>query len=472
MSNTQKSKEDLTRSLSFLGNISISVSDISPTTGVFLMFPSVLLTAGTGSFLSFLGAALIAFCVALCMGELGALYPGAGGLYSIVYRVLGRPIGFLALLNYLIQGIFLPATIAFGAADYLVKIFPGWTENWAAFGVMVACTIVTMLSMKWNAKFVEVFLVLELVVVGVIAVVSAFHIHQGLGSLIHPVTLAADKSSSIPVSWSTLFATVTVALFSYNGYDSSINFSEETDKDANIGKTLFSSALIGVLAQIIPIFCILLSVPDVKAFLSSSSPINFIGEMYMGKSATLFLNAGAAIAMINCVLAVILQFSRVYFSAGRDKAFPEKINKFLTSIHPKFKTPWLSTILMGVMGALVCFDSNLVSMVTFTSVTIVLLYATVALCVIISRVRDKHLHRPFKSPLFPVIPLIAIAGSIAALSQQASKDLITSAIAFGVALLYYYLYLKPRSRTHWFLNGEEAIPNREETVIREEQLNV
>ncbi|MGG3466757.1 APC family permease [Neobacillus pocheonensis] len=464
MSNEVKTKEDLQRSLSFFGNISISVSDISPTTGVFLMVPAVLATTGTGTFISFLGAALIALCVALCMGELGALYPGAGGLYSIVNRVLGRPIGFLALLNYLIQGIFLPATIAFGAAAYLTKIFPSWTTNWTAFGVMVGCTVITMLSMKWNAKFVEVFLILELVVVAVIAVVAIFHPSQEIGSLFNPVALTEDKSSVIPVSWSTIFAAVTVALFSYNGYDSSINFSEETDKNANIGKTLFTSALIGVLAQIIPLFCILLSVPDIKTFLSSSSPINYIGEMYMGKNATLFLNAGAAIAMINCVLAVILQFSRVYYSAGRDKAFPEKINKFLTTLHPTFNTPWLATIFMGALGALVCFDSSLVSMVTFTSVTIVLLYATVALCVIISRVRDKGLHRPFKAPLFPIIPIIAFIGSIAALSQQSGKDLIISGIAFGGALLYYYLYLKPRSKTHWLVNSSEPITNHEKAV--------
>jgi amino acid transporter len=471
MSKANKPKEDLKRSLSFFGNISISVSDISPTTGVFLMVPAVLATTGTGTFLSFLGAAMIALCVALCMGELGALYPGAGGLYSIVYRVLGRPIGFLALLNYLIQGIFLPATIAFGAADYLIKIFPGWTASWTAFGVMVGCTIVTLLSMKWNAKFVEFFLVLELVVVGIIAIVAVFHPSQGVGSLFHPVMLSDDKSSIIPVSWPIVFAAVTVALFSYNGYDSSINFSEETDKNTNIGKTLFTSALIGVLAQIIPLFCILLSVPDIKTFLSSSSPINFIGEMYMGKSATLFLNAGAAIAMINCVLAVILQFSRVYYSAGRDKAFPEKINKFLTTIHPTFKTPFLATLFMGALGAIVCFDSSLISMVTFTSVTIVLLYATVAICVIVSRIRDKHLYRPFKSPLFPVIPIIAIIGSVAALSQQSGKDLIISTVTFGIALLYYFLYLKPKSKTHWLLNGQSPISHQEKKEYREEPLD-
>jgi amino acid transporter len=119
---------------------------------------------------------------------------------------------------------------------------------------------------------------------------------------------------------------------------------------------------------------------------------------------------------------------------------------------------------MGALGAIACFDSSLISMVTFTSVTIVLLYATVALCVIISRIRDKGLYRPFKSPLFPVIPIIAFVGSIAALSQQSGKDLIISAVAFGIALLYYYLYLKPRSQTHWLVNGSEPVSNHEKAV--------
>ncbi len=454
MSNTTSKESGLKRSLSFFGNISISVSDISPTTGMFLMVPAVLLTVGTGTFIAYLGAAVIALCVALSMGELGSIYPSAGGLYSIVYRIMGRPIGFLALLNYLIQGVFLPASIAFGAANYVINIFPGWNESTTAFGIMLACTLVTILSIKWNAKLVEVFLFIELAIVGVLAVVGVLHPVQSVGSLFAPVALNAKNGLS-PVSWPAIFAAVTVALFSFNGYDGSINFSEETGENTNIGKTVFTSASIGVLAQIIPLFFILLSVPDVKGFLASSTPINYIGEHYMGQGATLFLNAGAAIAMINCVLAVILQFSRVLYAAGRDRAFPDVINKTVTSIHPKFKTPWIATLIIGVFGALICFNSSLIAVVTFTSVTIVCLYAVIALSVIISRVRNRDVHRPFKTPLFPLIPIVAFLGAVAALSQQSVKDLITSAIVFAIGLIYYYLYLRPRSRTHWILGQPE-----------------
>jgi amino acid transporter len=193
--------------------------------------------------------------------------------------------------------------------------------------------------------------------------------------------------------------------------------------------------------------------------------------MYIGKNAILFLNAGASIAMINCVLAVILQFSRVYYSAGRDKAFPDKINKALTTIHPKFKTPWIATLIMGVIGAAVCFDSSLITMVTFTSVTIVLLYATVALCVIKSRLRDKDLYRPFKTPLFPIVPTIAFVGAIAALSQQTGRDLMISAVVFALALVYYFLYLKPRGNTHWVLNQENKAEEESPVDYKGEQLD-
>ncbi|MHB1654343.1 MAG: APC family permease [Desulfitobacteriaceae bacterium] len=473
MSKTTFEEPGLRRSLTLFGNISISVSDISPTTGIFLMAPAVLLTVGTGAFIAYLGAAVIALSVALSMGELGAMYPSAGGLYSIVYRVMGRPIGFLALLNYLVQGVFLPASIAFGAANYVVNIFPGWNENITAFSIMLACTLITILSIKWNAKLVEVFLFIELAIVGVLAVVGALHPVQSVSSLLTPVALNSQNGLS-SVAWPAIFAAVTVALFSFNGYDGSINFSEETGKNVNIGKTLFISASIGILAQIIPLFFILISVPDVKGFLASSAPINYIGVHYMGQGANLFLDAGAAIAMINCVLAVLLQFSRVVYAAGRDRAFPDVINKTVTSIHPKFKTPWIATLIIGGVGALICFNSSLIAVVTFTSVTIVCLYAVIALSVIISRVRDRDVHRTFKTPLFPLIPSIAFLGSMAALTQQAAKDLITTAVVFVVGLVYYYLYLRPRSKTHWILSQSE--PNRagnnNHTLRKEERLNV
>jgi len=92
-------EQNLNRGLSVLGTIALALSDITPTASLLVIGPVVIATAGSASVWSYLIGGFIALNVALCMGELGSMFPVAGGLYSIVTRVLGKPIGFLALLD-------------------------------------------------------------------------------------------------------------------------------------------------------------------------------------------------------------------------------------------------------------------------------------------------------------------------------------------------------------------------------------
>jgi amino acid transporter len=101
-------KPELHRKLHVLGNLGLVLSDITPTASLLVVGTAVIATAGTGSLWTYLIGGFIALNVALCMGELGSMFPVAGGLYSIVTRVLGRPLGFLALLDYIGQAIFCP----------------------------------------------------------------------------------------------------------------------------------------------------------------------------------------------------------------------------------------------------------------------------------------------------------------------------------------------------------------------------
>src|ERR1700761_7749929 len=99
----------LQRGLNLLGNLCLTLSDITPTASLLVVGTAVIATAGTASVWAYLIGGFIALNVALCMGELGSMYPTAGGLFGIVTRVLGRPLGFLAMLDYVGQAIFLPA---------------------------------------------------------------------------------------------------------------------------------------------------------------------------------------------------------------------------------------------------------------------------------------------------------------------------------------------------------------------------
>src|SRR3979411_1014262 len=87
-------KQELDRSVTSIGHLALILSDITPTASLLVVGTAVIAVAGTGSIWAYLIGCFIALNVALCMGELGSMFPLAGGLFSLVTPVPGRPIGF------------------------------------------------------------------------------------------------------------------------------------------------------------------------------------------------------------------------------------------------------------------------------------------------------------------------------------------------------------------------------------------
>jgi len=114
----------LERGLTTKGSVILTLSDITPAGSLLIVGIAVIALAGTGSVIAYLAGAGLAVMVALCMAELGSQFPVAGGIYSIVARVLGTWASFLTLLSYVGQAIFLPASIALGVGTYLNSLTP------------------------------------------------------------------------------------------------------------------------------------------------------------------------------------------------------------------------------------------------------------------------------------------------------------------------------------------------------------
>src|SRR2546426_2213626 len=140
--------QELKRKINVLGNLALVLSDITPTASLLIVGTVVIVTAGTGSIAAYLIGCFLAINVALCMGELGSMFPVAGGLFSIVTRVLGKPIGFLAMLDYMGQAVFLPATVAVGIGVYISVLVAGVPSNVAAAVVMIVVNGVSPFAIR------------------------------------------------------------------------------------------------------------------------------------------------------------------------------------------------------------------------------------------------------------------------------------------------------------------------------------
>ncbi len=186
-------EQRLNRRLSLAGSVAITMSDITPAGSLLVVGIAVVAVAGTGSVLAYLAGCVLAVTVAMCMAELGSMYPLAGGLYSIVSRVLGTPAAFLTLLSYAVQAIFLPASIALGIGTYLHSLNAAFPVSISAAVAMVLVTGLAMLRIDTNALMTGVFLALEMLVIVVVAAAGFSHPTQPLSVFVHPVGLAGGK---------------------------------------------------------------------------------------------------------------------------------------------------------------------------------------------------------------------------------------------------------------------------------------
>lgn len=438
-------KNELNKTLGVLETVAVGVSDISPVTGLFVMFPVLIATTGTASLSVMLIAGLIALAVALAMGHLGSMYPDAGGVYSIIRRMLGKPTGFVALILYMSQGIFIPAVVALGAATYITNIFPALNLNIVAMVVILFAASIAVINIAASARFTAILLILELGVVGIFTVAAFFAMEQSPAVLFEMEVLNSAKELT-KVSPFAVFAAVSVMLFAYNGFDSALTLSEESSGEPkDIGKSVFRSALVGVSAQIIPAIALMLAAPSIVDLLSAKDPLVYVGTSVLGPKVDLLLNVGAAIAMIACTIAVILQFSRVLYASGRNQAWPNFISKAFSTLHPKFLTPWAGVLVLGVLGAILVLESNLEDLVTFTSVIIVILYALIAVSMFVSHTKKyENVDKPYKVPLWPVVAFVALFGPVAALTQQDPMDLLIVLSIIVVSILYYVFYLRKK----------------------------
>ena len=434
----------LERGLTTTGSVILTLSDITPAGSLLIVGLAVVALAGTGSVIAYLAGAGLAVMVALCMAELGSLFPIAGGVYSIVARVLGTWASFLTLLSYVVQAIFLPASIALGVGTYLNALNPSIPVNWTSAMTMVVVTGLALLKIHVNALMTGLFLALEMVVIVVIAVAGFSNPTQDVSTFLHPQGLVDGQLASFTTG--AVIAAVAVALQSVNGYDAAISFAEETKGSTrNVGKAVLYSCLIGVVLELAAFLGAAIGAPDLTGFLSSSTPLTYVVEERFGQTASTILTIGAVIAFFNACLAITLQMARVLWASGRDGIWPGPVSRALQKLLPSTDAPWVATMVVGFFATVLCFASDIVAVVTFVSVLTIAIYVFVGVTVIVSRMRDRTTPRPFRMPLFPLPPLLAIAGAVLALSQQATRDLLIVAVIYAAGLAYWYFYLRSKS---------------------------
>ena len=190
-------------------------------------------------------------------------------------------------------------------------------------------------------------------------------------------------------------------------------------------------------------------VPDVSKFVSSTTPLLDAAKNSFGTTFYNIVAIGAIIAILNASLAITLQFARIVWAAGRDRAWPGVISDWIGKVEPNRGAPWVATLIVGVLATILSFQGSLIAVVTFTAVLLIVLYGLICISALVSRFTQKSLPRPWKMPFWPAPPIIGLVGVVIALTQQKINDLLLVAGIFLAGLIYYYFFIRPRGDRYW-----------------------
>ena len=436
----------LTPVLRWFRVFAIALAAISPTTSVFLVYGAGLAGAGTGVAWSFLLAAVIAISMAFAYAELGSVHLGAGGAYTIVREVLGDGFGFIALALFLVLGVLSTAAILVASATYLHELIGVLPVKWTAVAMMAVVTGLSLERLGSSSWVATMMLAVELVVIGAFIVACLISTRHGLGFITHPVLPASHGSGTIPVGFSALLPVLALALFAYNGYDWPLYFGEETYEPRRVlPRAVMVAAASAVVIEIIAVVAATLAIHNFGATVAAASPLATIGAAVAGSVGSKILLAGVVVAMFDTGLSANLGYARIYFASGRDRMWPAPVSDALATTNRNQVPKWAFAFL-GLACAVFCYLTSLTSLITFTSVMIVTVYLLIATAAIVSRIRERDAQRSFRMPLWPLPPLLAIAGIGLTLRYQKFGDIIITLVTIAIAVIYWLAYLRRNPR--------------------------
>ena len=451
----------LDRALNALGTLMIVLSAVTPASSVFIIVPGVIALAGTGSFLSFVVAAVIGLFMAFVYAELSSAYPMAGGEYTMIGRTLGRFWGFVTLVLVFVSIVLIVAVIALGVGTYLGVLIPNLSPQWVGVVTIALAGTVAAMRIKLNAFVTGIFLGIEMLALLILTGLGFAHVERPLSSLFTSPQLLDASNTLVPAAAGIILAATAVSLFAYNGYGAAAYFGEETqDAKRNIGKVVVWALLITVAAELIPLTAVLLGSPDLAGLLAAPQKIEYFLEARGGHALTVLISLAIAVAIFNAVIAIILQAARLLFSSGRDKTWFGPINAAVASVHGSYASPWIATIVVSVLAAVACFiDINLLLVVSGTS--LVVIYALLCVAVFAGRRNGSTAGGHYRMPLFPVPAILAFVALVYVAYQNlldaafGRPSLIATLLIMAVAAIYYVLVLA--RRTDWNLHGPDEL---------------
>ncbi|HKP85621.1 MAG TPA: amino acid permease [Blastocatellia bacterium] len=433
------------------------------------------LNAGPALMISYVVAGITCIFAALCYAEFASMAPVAGSAFTYAYATLGEVfawiIGWDLVLEYAVGS----ATVANGWSSFFQSLLPegflpeaiskapiifddkaghfvrtNGIVNLPAVIIVLIVTAILVKGIQESATFNATMVGIKIAAVLFVIIVGAFYINPdnwkpfapyGWGGLnLFGYTLWGDATYNRPVG---MLAGSAIIFFAYIGFDSVSTHAEEAkrpNRDVPIG--IMSSLLICTVLYVLVVVVLtgMVKYNQIDTGSGVSTAFKTVGLPWAQ-----FIIAAAGVAGITSVLLVMmLSAPRVFLAMARDGLVPPK---FFAAVHPRFRTPWKSTILVGCFVAVGAGLLPIGALLQMTNIGTLFAFSIVCTAVLIMRKTNPDAERPFRCPLVPLVPILGIIMCLVLMFSLPAANWVRLIGWLLIGLVIYFTY----SRHHSFM---------------------
>ena len=430
-----------TRGLLLMGIGAIIGAGIFILTGIASAF-----YAGPAVIISFLIAGVACLFTALCYAEFASMIPVAGSAYTYSYVTLGELLAWIIGWNLILEYLVIVAAVAVGWSGYIVNIFTslglilpaqlinppgveGGLINIPAVIIIAGITWLLVRGAKQSSQVNTVIVIIKLSVILLFLTIGVNYINP------------ANYHPFLPYGWSGVFKGAAIIFFAYIGFDAITTAAEEVKNPrktfpiAILGSLLISSilyiAVSGVLNGILPYYM----------YKETAAPVAFALAKLGIHWADIVISIGALCGITSVLLVSFFGQSRVFFAMSRDGLLPE----FFSRIHKDFRTPTNGILIVGIVASFIAAFLPITALAELVNIGTLAAFIIVSASIIILRRQRPELKRPFKTPLVPLVPVLAIIFCFFLVTELPTITHIRFVIWLAIGLLIYYFYGRKNS---------------------------
>jgi APA family basic amino acid/polyamine antiporter len=472
----------LQRALGSLNLITLGIGAIIGA-GIFVLTgQAAALHAGPAVWISMILVGIACAFAGLCYAEMASAVPVAGSAYTYAYATMGELIAWVIGWDLVLEYAAGAATVGVGWSGHLVSLLgqlgitlpahftnaptqwctdanvrdavagcahyglnmTGAVINLPAVFVVALMSTILVIGIRESARVNNFIVILKVAIVLLIVGVGLFHINTANW---HPL-VPPNTGDWGTYGWSGVLRGAGLVFFAYIGFDAVSTAAQEAknpQRDMPVG--ILGSLFICTLLYVIVSAVLTGMVPYSE--LNLPAPVAYAMEKIGAPGwIRILIDVGAVLGLGSVILVMLLGQSRVFYSMSRDGL----LGKWASAVHPKYRTPYLSTVFTGIAVGLATGVLPLQLLGQLVNIGTLLAFVLVCAGVWILRKTRPELDRPFKTPLMPFVPLMGILCCFGLMLTLPADTWLRLLVWLLIGFVIYFAY----GRRHSILQREIA----------------